>query len=128
MSDPITAPAPAAPVVTTQTAALVSEVGGDVSLVKAALAAYKSGGVKALAAALSADVPEAERLYQQVQAALPEIKAGYKTTEFWLTVGVLSANGIYAAVTGHALPLDTNVVLVALTSLYTVVRSIVKKP
>ena len=70
---------------------------------------------------------EAQHITPLVKAAIPEIKAGYKSTEFWLVTGVAAGNVLYSVIAGKAFPLETNIVLVGVTTIYTVVRSLLKK-
>jgi hypothetical protein len=93
----------------------------DAALVHAIVAAVKKSGAPGLA-------PLAPGLIADVKAALPAVKAGYKTTEFWLTGGVVLGNGLYTLFTGHVLPIDLNVVLGGLVAIYTTARALVKKP
>jgi hypothetical protein len=93
---------------------------------KKALAAYKSSGVSGLSALLGEAVTVIEKDYTDVKAALPSIKSGYKTTEFWLIVGVGLANGLYTVFSGKTLPIDLNVVAAALIAVYTAARALTK--
>jgi hypothetical protein len=68
-----------------------------------------------------------EKDWADVSAALPAIKAGYKTTEFWLVVAVGAGNFVYLKATGHPLPIDTNAVLGAVVAVYTAARALIKK-
>lgn len=61
-----------------------------------------------------------------VKAALPAIKTGYKTTEFWATMGVPIVNGVALIVTKKPLPIDLNVVIAGVVAVYTVVRGFTK--
>lgn len=124
MSDPVPQTQPA----TDNTQKLVNELLDDKAVVEAAIAAYKKDGVKGLAAVLPQVATEVQEDIAAAQAALPEIKAGYKTTEFWLTVSVVAANGVYALLTGKPLPVETNVILGVVTTVYTIVRGLLKKP
>ena len=100
----------------------------DVALAKKLVADFKAGGVKKIAAEdLAAVVAEAQKNYTAVLTALPAVKAGYKTTEFWMVAGVLLGNAIYTGATSKVLPLDLNATLTALVAIYTVVRGLVKK-
>lgn len=105
---------------------VADDLSADVKLVRDAITAYKTGGKTALIQTLSGAIPLVEKEYADVQAALPTIKAGYKTTEFWLIVGTMLINGGYLAATGKAVPLDVNALLGALVGVYTVVRGLVK--
>lgn len=122
--DPIPTPAPSAPPVATQ--ALAQDVVDDIVLAKQLVAAYRTGGSQAALALLPSTLAALEKDYRDVKAALPEIKAGYKTTEFWLLVGVSLGNGIYLVLTGKALPVDLNVVLGGVIGIYTVARALIK--
>lgn len=109
-----------------QTKNLAAELLDDVEIVKQGIAAYKRGGVPALLAVLPG---AAEELRQDIEAtlrAVPEIRAGYKTTEFWLTAGLMLGNGIYTAATGKVLPFDLNATLTALVGVYALARAVIK--
>lgn len=108
--------------------ALGEELGDDAELIKKAFADYKAGGLKALSADLGDIVREVEEDFTAITAALPAIKAGYKTSEFWLILAVPLINTGYFAATGKVLPLDLNIVFATLVGLYTLVRGIIKKP
>jgi hypothetical protein len=71
-------------------------------------------------------VTEIEKDWTDISAAIPSIKSGYKTTEFWLIVGLGLGNGIYAAIAGKALPFDLNAVLGAVIVVYTAARALTK--
>lgn len=90
---------------------------------KKALAAYKASGVSGLSALLGEAVTIIEKDYTDVKAALPSIKAGYKTTEFWLVVAVGLGSGIYTVFTGNALP---SVVASAVVAVYVAARALTK--
>jgi hypothetical protein len=107
---------------------LANEVGDDAALLKQVIAHYKAGGFKAVAQDVPAIVIEARKDYAALSDALPVVKAGYKTTEFWLVVLVMLGNGIYFGVTGKTLPFDLNATLASMVGIYTVVRGLMKKP
>jgi hypothetical protein len=108
------------------TQTLIADLADDVTLGKQLVAAYKTGGKSAVLALLPNIASEAEKEFADVEAALPEIKAGYKTTEFWLMVALFAGNAVYLKLSGHALPLDVNATLATLTGIYTVVRGVMK--
>lgn len=116
------------PPVTAELQTLADAIGHDVSDVKTAIEASKTGGKAAFIAALPNLVIDAKATYEDVKAALPQIKAGYQTTEFWLTAGLCVGNAVYAGVTGKVLPFDLNVVLGGVIAVYTAIRGLVKKP
>jgi len=107
---------------------LAKELGDDLPLMKKIIADYKAGGIKNLAQDLPGIVQEVQEDIGAITAAVPAIKAGYKTTEFWLVLAVLLGNAGYLSFTGKVLPFDLNATLAALVSLYTLVRAAAKKP
>jgi hypothetical protein len=106
---------------------LADDLVADAAFTIRAIKAYKLGGKDALIALL----PEAETLIHReiddVKAALPAIKSGWKTSEFWLTAGVALAIGI-PALLNHPLPIQADAALALATTVYTVIRGLVKKP
>ena len=94
--------------------------------VQALIAAYKAGGAAGVAALLPGIAPQVEKTYADVKAALPTIKAGYKTSEFWIVVLVGLGFSILTAM-GKVPPMDGTAVVGALTAVYTVVRGLMKK-
>jgi hypothetical protein len=106
---------------------LAADAADDVLIVKNALAAYRAKGTQGLIASMPGIVTAVEKDIADVRAALPEIKAGYKTTEFWLCASLPLLNGLYLAITGKTLPFDLNAILAAVAALYTVVRGLMKK-
>ncbi len=97
-----------------------------VAIGKQVIAAYKSGGAAGAAALLPKVVAAAEKDFTDAQAAMPLIKAGYKTTEFWLPVAATLIGGAYFAVTGKDIPVNLGVCVGALLSIYTVARTLLK--
>ena len=100
----------------------------DAALVHAIVAAVKKSGPAGLTPLAPGLIAAGEKDFADVKAALPAVKAGYKTTEFWLTGGVVLGNGLYTLFTGHVLPIELNVVLGGLVAIYTTARALVKKP
>src|SRR4051812_26612298 len=98
MSDTVTSPSPSPEV-----QAMATDIIADAGIVKTLVADFKANGTKGLLAHLPDVVAAMEKDFTDVKAALPAIKAGYKTTEFWLVVGVLLGNGVYTTVTGKVL-------------------------
>ncbi len=130
---PTPAPAPAGIVITltpdqlrTALQPLAADLGAAVPVIKNVIADVKAGGI---AGALK-DVPDVEKvglaLFNDGKAALPTIKAGVKSTEFWIVAGVLIVMTTFAAV-GHPLPVDVDAVLGVVAGIYTAARSLVKK-
>ena len=107
--------------------AAAKEIGEDVALVKKAVAAYKTGGKKALMDMLPEIVAEVKDDIPGAKAVLTVGKAGYKTTEFWLVAGLLIANAVLFALNGKTLPFDVNATAGTLIGIYTAVRGMVKK-
>ena len=108
---------------------LANETGDDLPLIKEIIKDYKEGGFKkAFSENSAALVREAQEDFAAVTGALPVIKAGWKTTEFWLIMLVILGNGIYTAATGgKVLPFDLNATVAGLIGIYAVVRALVKK-
>ena len=112
---------------TIMTDAAIKEIADDLPAVKELIAAIKSKDKARIFAALTVAGKEAKEDYDAVVKAVPEIKAGYKTTEFWLVVIVVLVNAGLIAFKGESLGFDTNMVIGALTAIYAVVRSFVKR-
>lgn len=104
----------------------VREAGEDWEAISKAVKAWKKDGTKGLMKSLPNVIEELKDDKEIVAALGPIAKAGYKTTEFWLVVGVLVLNGLYPVVTGKALPIDANVAMSVMVSVYSVVRGFVK--
>lgn len=119
-----------APVTTTTLDPSVQAAAQDVldaiPQIQALVAALKTGGLAGVAAQAPALIAEAEKDFTDIKAAIPVVKTGYKTTEFWLVVAVFLGNGAYTMVTKKTLPVDLNVVLAAVVAVYTAARALVK--
>lgn len=113
--------------VPTQTAFnnLIAEASDDVVLVKRIIAAVKSKDRAALLSLIPEAAKEATEDFTAVKTALPEIKQGYKTSEFWAVALVALAN-LYSAISGKPIPVDVNVIVGSLVGLYTIIRGMVK--
>ena len=101
---------------------LAAEASDDVKLGLKIAQAYKTGGKAAALALLPEVVAEVKEDMAAVKSALPVVKEGYKTTEFWLTLAVLAINAY------KPLPLEVNSVIGSLVAVYAVIRGLVKKP
>jgi hypothetical protein len=136
---PSTTPATTTPIAGTTTAAavltdadrqavlkLISEAGDDIPLIKQAVAAIKAKDKAALAALLPQIALEVKEDVAAVEAALPAIKAGFKTTEFWAVVVLAIANVALVAFGKQPLPWDINAVLGAVTVAYGFFRTLLK--
>ena len=132
MSDTST-PAPAATPTTptpqeTQTALtpIVNDIAATVKLVKQIVTDIKAqGATKALAADSPQILSTAMLGYADGKVAWPVVKAGYKTSEFWLVAGYLLLNAILLAFSVK-IPISVDVAIGSLISVYMVIRSIVK--
>lgn len=93
--------------------------------VAAIIAAYKSNGASGVAALLPALAPELQKDYADIKAAIPTIKAGYKTTEFWIVVAVCLGMSIMTMF-GKVPTVDGATIVGALTGIYTMVRGLTK--
>ena len=106
---------------------LAQDVQNDIALIVSAIKAYKTGGAAALTQQAPSVVAAVEKDFKDVKAALPAIKAGYTTTEFWLIVAFLLGNGAYIAITGKTLPIDVDAVLATVLSIYASLRHVAKQ-
>lgn len=112
---------------TPNTEKLVAELADDREIVLSAIAAYKAKGVAGLLSVLPGALQELQEDVTAAIAAAPEIRAGYRTTEFWITSSVLAGNAIYIGVTGKSIPFDVNATATALAIVYIAARAIVKR-
>lgn len=105
---------------------LAADVTTDLQLGAQAVALLKAKDYAGLVKLGEANISTVTQEIADVKAALPAIKTGYKTTEFWATMGVPLVNGIALIVTKKPLPVDLNVVMAGLVAVYTVVRGFTK--
>jgi len=132
MSDtPTPAPAetPTTPTPQDDQAALtpvVNDIAATVKLVKQIVTDIQAQGATKALAADSPQILSAAMLgYADGKTAWPVIKAGYKTTEFWLVAGYLLINAILL-IFGVTIPVTVDVAIGSVISVYTVIRSLVK--
>ena len=105
---------------------LADDVQHAVAIAIAAVRAYKTDGVAGVTKQAPQVVAEVERDFVDVKAAVPTIKAGVKTTEFWLVAGFLAGNAVYVGLTGKTLPVDVDAVLGTVLSVYAGLRHVAK--
>ena len=129
-----TTPAPAAQTPTTPTpqeaqtalTPVVQDIAATVKLVKQIVTDIKAQGATKALAADSPQILSAAMLgYADSKVAWPTIKAGYKTSEFWLVAGYLLMNAILL-VFNVKIPIAVDVAIGSLISVYTVIRALVK--
>jgi len=107
---------------------LANDLQADVALVVQVVKAMKSqGAVAGITANASPIIAAVQQDVKDVEAALPAVKAGYKTTEFWMIAAFLGGNAIYVALTGKTLPIDFDAVTGTLIAIYTAFRNQAKK-
>lgn len=106
--------------------AVVNDAVATEQLAVAVAKAIKTQGVLGVAAMAPRIASTIEKDIADVQAALPVIKAGYTTTEFWLSLAGLVFVTIWPLVTKSPMPLDVTVVVGAIISVYTAIRGLVK--
>jgi len=128
MSDVTTQPAaaPAATIQPSDMKPLAEDIQHAVSVAVAAVKAYKADGAGAIAKQAPQIVAEVEKDYEDAAKAAPAIKAGVKTTEFWLIAGFLVGNAAYVGLTGKTLPVDVDAVLGTVLSIYAALRHVAK--
>ncbi len=85
------------------------------------------GDAAAVLNELGLDAPQIGQLVVDASEAIPAIKAGYKTTEFWLVVLFGAANAFVFLKTGKTLPLDFNATFGGVLSAYAGFRTMAKK-
>lgn len=95
-------------------------------LVRQGIAAYKKAGVQGLITIIPGATDTLKKDFTDVEAIVPVVKVGYKTTEFWLAIGIGVINFGYLAITGKAIPFDINGPVVGLIAIYTAVRGMTK--
>ncbi len=105
---------------------LAADLQRDIELGKQVVAAYKTGGKQAVIAMLPDVVTEVRKDIADVQAAMPTIKAGYKTTEFWLVAALFAANAVYVGLTKKTLPIDVNAIIATAVAIYSGFRHVQK--
>jgi hypothetical protein len=105
---------------------LGNEIADDIELGKRVVAAYRQGGKGAVLALLPEVIREAQEDFSAVTAAAPIIKAGWRTTEFWLVAIFIVANLALSAWKGVSVPTEVNVAVGAVIAAYVAVRGIVK--
>ena len=129
MSDVTTQSATAQAAATTQPSdlkPLAEDIQHAVSVAVAAVKAYKAEGAGAIAKQAPQIVAEIEKDYEDAAKAAPAIKAGVKTTEFWLIAGFLAGNALYVGLTGKTVPVDVDAVLGTVLSIYAALRHVAK--
>jgi len=126
---PTPAPAETPPTPQEAQAALtpvMQDIADTMKLVKQVITDIKAqGATKAIAADSPQMLAAATRGYADGKTAWPTIKAGYKTTEFWLVAGLLLANATLLAF-GKTIPVSMDAVIGSVISVYAVIRSLVK--
>ena len=105
---------------------VMQDIADTMKLVKQVITDIQAqGATKAIAADSPQMLAAVTRGYADGKTAWPTIKAGYKTTEFWLVAGLLLANAILLAC-GKTIPVSTDAVIGSVVSVYAVIRSLVK--
>jgi hypothetical protein len=107
---------------------LANDLQVDVALVAQVVKAMKAqGAVAGITANAAPIIAAVQQDIKDVETAMPVMKAGYKTTEFWLIVAFLAGNALYVALTGKTLPLDVDALTGTVIAIYTAFRSQAKK-
>jgi len=130
MNGTASTPIPVVPVVAgtpPPTTTLAHDAVGDVALADQLVQAIRAGGLKQAEALVPQVLAAAKKNITDAQAALPAIKAGWTTSEFWMIPGGIVLNGLYSLKTGHIMPVELNALLGAVISVYTAARSYLKK-
>lgn len=90
------------------------------------IAAYKAHGAAGVEALIPSLYLTAKKDISDVKAVIPSIKEGWKTTEFWIVVGVELITVIYT-LQGKETPVNGSEIMTALAGAYAVARGITKK-
>jgi hypothetical protein len=90
------------------------------------VAAYRAHGVAGVAALVPALAQTAGKDYEDVATAVPAIKSGWRTSEFWVIIGIGLVD-LYFGVTGKETPTTVTEILTVLGAAYGVSRGITKK-
>ncbi len=98
----------------------------EIAKIVTAVKAAKAGDKSQLFALLPEIVTEGKKDYAAFTAALPAIKSGYTTTEFWVCVVTAIATVVCNAL-GHPMPENVVIGLASLAGIYTFARTLVKK-
>lgn len=118
-----------APAVTPEVANLIADLSKVPGIGQEIYSAYKTKGAPgALQAALS-HVSDVTKTFGDVQAALPSVKSGYKTSEFWLTIGYAVGAQVITMLNPHLSPSVVNILEISsavLPVVYTLSRALVK--
>jgi len=115
----------AAPTAVPGTEAKTTVAPADANALQTLLADIVKIGERAKAKDLAGAVTEAAKDLPDVMAAVPAIKAGHKTSEFWVVVGI-GAVIVACQLTGHPLPTDATVTLAGLAAAYAGSRTVAK--
>jgi hypothetical protein len=108
-------------------APLAADIQTDIALGQKVIAAYKQGGKSAAMAILPDVIVAAKQAEEDIVAAMPTIKAGWKTTEFLLTAGTVAGIAILSVIQHKQLTTTDYSIAGSVVAVYTVVRGILKK-
>lgn len=120
MPDPVIVPTSQA------TQASAKDLFEALDFIKAELAKAKAGGVAALVADAPQAIAIATKDIADIRLAVPEIKSGMKSTEFWAPVGAILIGGAYFMVTKKDIPVDLTSAITALLGIYVAARTMLK--
>ncbi len=110
---------------TTAIKPVVTDIANDVTIALKLLNDYKTKGKSALIEDAPQVIQSVKQTVTDVEAALPTIKAGYKTTEFWLIILFFGWNA-YVVATGKPLPIVDDITVGTLITTYMSFRHIQK--
>lgn len=86
----------------------------------------KTGGVQQAMVDMPAAVAVVSKDIADVKAAVPEIKAGLKSTEFWAPVAATAIGIVYYGVTGKDIPVDLTALAASVIGIYIAARTLLK--
>lgn len=128
---PAPAPVPVPPVavqaaIQQQATELTQDMINTLAIGKRFIEAEKAGGIKAIAEEFGHDLPQLQQVAGDLIAAVPAIKSGWKTSEFWLALALMLMNAACLVKTGAVLPLEANASLGGMIAAYAGSRSYTK--
>lgn len=117
---------PPVTVATEETVKMINDLKSQIALVEKTVADAKAKGIQGIVDNSPALIAAATQDIADIQAAIPEIKAGLKTTEFWVPVAAALAGIIYFGVSGKDLPVNLTAGIAAVLGIYIAARTMLK--
>ena len=126
---PSSIPTTDAHAVSPEVANLIADLSKAPGIGQEIYAAYRTKGAQGALSAALTHIADATATFHDFTAALPAIKSGYKTSEFWLTIGYAVGAQVITLLNPHLSPTVVNILEVSsavLPVVYTLSRALVK--